>query len=92
MTRLDDLEAKKQLLIAQAEFDRLKLAIAVHDVRRIVRPAFESSSRPATHTMASRVLGFVLPLFGASRLGRVVRGLSIALSVYRLLRGGRGTH
>jgi hypothetical protein len=91
MTRLDDLEAKKQLLIAQAEFDRLKLAIAVHDVRRIVRPAFESSSRPATHSLASRMLGFVLPVVGASRLGRVVRALSIALSIYRLVRGSRRT-
>jgi len=89
MTRLDDLEAKKQLLIAQAEFDRLKLAIAVHDVRRIIRPALETSPRAASHSLASRVLGFVLPIFGASRLGRVVRGLSIALSVYRLLRGSR---
>ena len=92
MTRLDDLEAKKQLLIAQAEFDRLKLAMAVHDVRRIVRPAFSTSARPASNSMASRLLGFVLPVFGASQLGRGVRALSIALSIYRLLRGGRGPH
>jgi len=88
MTRLDDLEAKKQLLIAQAEFDRLKLAIAVHDVRRIVRPAVEPSSLPAAHSTASRMLGFVLPVLGASRFGRVVRALSIALSIYRLMRRG----
>jgi hypothetical protein len=89
MIRLDDLESKKQLLIAQAEFDRLKFAMAMHDVRRIVRPPVEPSRRTAAHSTASRVLGFVLPVLGASRLGRVVRGLSIALSIYRFLRGFR---
>ena len=70
MSRLDDLEAKKQLLIAQAEFDRLKFAMAMHDVRRIVRPAVATSSaRPASHSTASRLLGFVLPVLGASRSG-----------------------
>jgi len=87
MIRRNDLEAKKQLLIAQAEFDRLKFAMAMHDVRRIVRPPVEPASRSAAHSTASRILGFVLPVLGISRLGRVVRGLSIALAIYRFLRG-----
>ena len=62
--------------------------MAMHDVRRIVRPVVESSARPAAHSTASRMLGFVLPLLGASRVGRFVRGLSIAMSIYRLLRRG----
>ena len=88
MNRLDDLETRKQLLIAQAEFDRLKFAMAVHDVRRIVRPPVESR-RPAAHSTASRMLGFALPLLGASRFGRVIRALSIALSIYRFMHGWR---
>jgi hypothetical protein len=86
---LDDLAAKKQLLIAQAEFDRLKLAMAVHDVRRIVRPPVAPSERPAAHSTAARLLRFVLPVLGPSRVGRMVRGLAIALSAYRFLRGFR---
>lgn len=89
MIRQHDLEAKKQLLIAQAEFDRLKFAMAMHDLRRIVRPRVEPSRRAAAHSTASRLLGFLLPVLGASRLGRVVRGLSIALSLFRFLRGFR---
>ena len=85
----DDLAAKKQLLIAQAEFDRLKLSLALHDVKRIVRPRIDLARRPAAHSAASRALGFVLPVLGASRAGRVVRALSIALSVFRFLRGFR---
>ena len=89
MIRPSDLEAKKQLLIAQAEFDRLKFAMALHDVRRIVRPSVEPAARSAANSTASRLLGLVLPVLGVSRLGRVVRGLSIALSIYRFLRGFR---
>ena len=89
MTRLDDLEARKQLLIAQAEFDRLKFAMAIHDLRRIVRPAMAFSGRPGAHSAASRLLGFVLPMVGAPHAGRLVRALSIALSIYRFLRGIR---
>ena len=86
MTRMADLEAKKQLLIAQAEFDRLQLAIAVHDVRRLVRPSFDGPARPGPPSTASRLIGFMGPLLGTSRLGGVVRALSIALSAYRLMR------
>lgn len=89
MHSLDDLAAKKQLLIAQAEFDRLKLALAAHDVRRIVRPPVDAARYAAAKSAASRALGFALPVLGASRAGRVVRALSIALSVYRFLRGFR---
>ena len=85
----DDLAARKQLLIAQAEFARLKLSLALHDVKRIVRPPVDLARRPAAHSAASRVLGVVLPVLGASRAGRVVRALSIALSVFRFLRGFR---
>ena len=89
MRSLDDLAAKKQLLIAQAEFDRIKLALAAHDVRRIVRPSVDKARHAAATSAASRVLCFALPVLGASHAGRVVRALSIALSVYRFLRGFR---
>ena len=89
MSRLDDLEAKKQLLIAQAEFDRIRLALAIHDVRRIVRPSVDARG-PAAHSAAARILGFATPVLGASRAGRIVRALSIALSMYRFLRGWGG--
>lgn len=89
MAKLADLEARRELLVAQAEFDRLKLAMAAHDVRRIVRPTVSRAERSAAHGIAARVLGFALPVLGFSRVGRVVRGLSMALSVYRFLTGLR---
>ena len=92
MSRPDDLATRKQMLIAQAEFDRLKLAMTLHDLRRIVRPGVATSRRPAAHSTASRLLGLAMPVFGASRAGRVIRALSIALSMYRFLRSWSGRH
>jgi hypothetical protein len=89
MAKLDELESRKALLVAQAEFDRLKLGMALHDVRRIVRPTVTSAERSAVHSLTARVLRVALPVLGFSRVGRVVRGLSIALSVYRFLHGWR---
>jgi hypothetical protein len=89
MARLDDIVARKQLLVAQAEFDRLKLAMAVHDVRRIVRPSVGAGQRAGAYSTASRLIGFALPVLGRSRVGRVLRALSIGLAVYRFFRGMR---
>ena len=89
MRERDDLEAKKALLIAQAEFDRLKLALAIRDLRAIARPPIAAAARSAAQASATRILGFVLPIFGFARAGRIVRVLSLALSVIRLARGWR---
>ena len=85
--RNKDLQARKELLIAQAEFDRLAFAMALHDVRRVVRPSVEASRRTQAGTTASKVLAFAAPLLGAARVSRMVRALSIALTIYRFLRG-----
>ncbi|HVE50970.1 MAG TPA: hypothetical protein VNG69_15305 [Casimicrobiaceae bacterium] len=86
MTQVD-LEAKKQLLIAQAEFDRLKLTMAMHDVRRMLRPSFAAADAADRQSATSRIMGFAIPLFGRSQLRSVARAISLALSVYRFLRG-----
>jgi hypothetical protein len=85
MTAIDH-EARKQLLVAQAEFDRIKFALAVHDVRRLVRRPVEAHLHTRSHSAAAKLLGFALPILGASRAGRVVRAMTIALSIYRFVR------
>ena len=85
----DDFEAKMALLIAQAELDRLKLALAVHDVRAIARPPIAAAARSAAQASATKVLAFALPIFGFARAGRIVRVLSIGVSIYRMLRAWR---
>ena len=83
----EDLQAKKELLIAQAEFDRIAFALALHDVRRVVRPSGETFRRSHSHSAASKVLEFAAPFIGTQRLSRAVRALSIALTIYRFMRG-----
>ena len=84
--RSEDLAARKELLIAQAEFDRLAFALALHDVRRVIRPSLDASRRSSAESTASKLLAFAAPIFGAARMSRVVRALSIALTIYRFLR------
>jgi hypothetical protein len=84
-----DLDAKMALLIAQAELDRLKLALAVHDVRAIARPPIAAAARSAAQASATRILGLALPILGFRRAGRIVRVLSLALSLVRLARSWR---
>lgn len=83
----DELQARKTLLIAQAEIDRLAVAMALHDVRRVIRPSLDTSRRSTAGSTASKLLAFAAPIFGAARMSRVVRALSIALTIYRFLRG-----
>ena len=83
----EDLQVKKELLIAQAEFDRIAFALALHDVRRVVRPSGESFRPAHSHSAASKVLEFAAPFIGTQRLSRALRALSIALTIYRFMRG-----
>jgi hypothetical protein len=83
----EDLQAKKELLIAQAEFDRIAFALALHDVRRVVRPSGEAFRRTHSHSAAAKFLDFAAPFLGTERLSRAVRALSIALTIYRFMRG-----
>jgi len=88
----DPLSAKKQLLIAQAELQRIKLGLAWHDMRQSIWPAIIPPLKSAARGTAGHVLGFALPVFGMARAGRIVRLLSIAVSAYRLLRGFARPH
>jgi hypothetical protein len=85
--RNEDLQARKELLIAQSEFDRLAFAMALHDVRRVVRPSLDASRRAHASSPASKLLAFAAPLMGTARMSRIVRALSIALTIYRFMRG-----
>ena len=85
-----DLAARRQMLAAQCELDRLELALAWHDLRRSLRLRAESDEPSRGHPWLGRVLGFVLPLIGAGRARRLSRYLSLALLAYRIATGWRG--
>jgi hypothetical protein len=85
MTRATDLDARRALLVAQCELDRIELALAWHDVRRAV--GGDPLRGPRSHPWVGRALGMVIPLLGATRARNVSRYLSFAVLAYRIVTG-----
>jgi len=90
MTSARDLAARREILATQCELDRLELALAWHDLRRSLRIGGDSVAGGRSHGWIARTLGFVLPLFGATRARRLSRYVSLALLAYRIAMGLRG--
>jgi hypothetical protein len=88
MSKAADLATRRALLVTKAELDRIEVALAWHDLRRAVFPGQDGSATArATHPWIGRVLGFVVPLLGATRARRLSRYLSLALFAYRIVAG-----
>ncbi|MGE5090101.1 MAG: hypothetical protein ACM3QY_13320 [Candidatus Levyibacteriota bacterium] len=90
MSALDDLAARKALLVARSDLERIDLAVAVRDVAGAFEPHPVPGRLGRMHPMFARLLRMAIPVFGASRLGLVMRGLSIGLVALRLVSGLRG--
>ncbi|HVO88873.1 MAG TPA: hypothetical protein VMV45_10040 [Casimicrobiaceae bacterium] len=88
MRRRLTLEQRRDLLIAQAELDRIELRLAWQDVRNSVLPArwVGAAGRGGNY---ARVLAIVLPVIGLLRFRRVVATLGAALSLVRAVRAWR---
>jgi hypothetical protein len=84
-----DLAARRELLTAQCELDRLELALAWHDLRRSLHLGAAGIERDRGHPWLGRALGFVLPVLGATRARRLSRYVSMALLAYRVIGGLR---
>lgn len=88
---LEELARRKGLLAARAELERMQLAVALHDLRTLVRPTLPQRARGKRAGMiAAAVVGLGVPLLGRARLSRALRGASLALSVWRIARNWRG--
>jgi hypothetical protein len=74
--RMDELAARKSLLVAQLRLQRMEFALHAGDVRSSLRPAGLIGSA-------------VAPVFGLQRYARWVRLASIAFAVTRIARKWR---
>jgi len=86
----EGLARRKSLLVAQSHLHRLQAAMALHEVKEIVvppRPAPERGDR--ARSIAAMLIGVAVPVFGLSRLGRIMRVLTIGTMVMRVVRGLR---
>lgn len=89
MSAIDDLERRRDLLVAQCDLQRLHLTLAWREMRTIVAPAPSPQRAVWARPKVAAFLNVALPLLGARRLGRVVRVLSFGLMAFRAIRGWR---
>ncbi len=86
----EQIQRRKDLLIAQSHLHRLQAGLAWHDIREIVAPPHLAPPRGHVRSIASTLIGIGVPLLGLARMGRVMRVVSIGMMVMRIVRGFRG--
>ncbi|HEY1327846.1 MAG TPA: hypothetical protein VGI14_12970 [Casimicrobiaceae bacterium] len=89
MSYVADLEARRQLLLQQCELDRIEIALAWHDLKRSVHLGDDTGDGPRQYPWLGRLLGYVIPLIGATRARKFSRYLSLGLLAYRIATGLR---
>lgn len=82
-----ELSARKALLLAEAERERLALARAWHDVRTIISPPADHAREARVQPFTSGLVRTLLPLLGFTRFGKLLRMMTIGLTAYRVVRG-----
>lgn len=80
---------RKALLTTRAELDRVRVTLAVRDVRAIVAPRRGDPPHGPGRGTASLLVGFAAPVLGMPRLARWLRVSSLALTAFRLVRSWR---
>ena len=85
-----DLAERRARLVAAADLERMKLAIAFRDVRRAIAPVPDIARRARVRPYVVRAVGYALPLIGFRRMGRMLRFAGAALAIWRASRAWRG--
>lgn len=86
----EGLARRKSLLVAQSHLHRLQAAMAWHEVKEVVAPPRLPPERgDRARSIAAMLIGVAVPVFGLSRLGRIMRVLTIGTMVMRVVRGLR---
>jgi hypothetical protein len=88
---LQRLAARKQLLLAQSQLQRMQLSVYAGDARDALRPAGVVGSAIARPAAAIALVSTVARLFGWNRVARIARLGAIALVVFRFARAWRGS-
>jgi len=84
------LARRKSLLVAQSHLHRLQARMAWHDVKQVVSPPHLAPAQGGhVRSIAATLVAIAVPVFGMSRLGRVMRTISIGMMVMRVVRGLR---
>ena len=85
------LAARKQLLVAQSDLQRMQLAVYAGDARDALRPAGLIGGAVARPAAAIAMVDTIARLFGLRRISRLVRIAGLALMVFRFAGAWRGS-
>jgi len=88
--RLDELAARKELVVARLQLQRMETELRVTQLREALRPASSIGSAIARPAAMIGVLDLVAPLFGLRKIAYLVRIGAIALVALRVAREWRG--
>jgi hypothetical protein len=82
-------DQRKAMLATQASLDRMRLTLAVQEIRSVISPAPSAETTARSRSTATTLLRYALPLVGAHRLSRWLRVASLAFTAYRIARHWR---
>jgi hypothetical protein len=84
---------RKALLVSRSEFERLQIALLVHELRERITPQRPQRDRSGkgrrAGTVAAALVGVGLPLLGQKRLSRWLSMGSFAMTAWRVARQWR---
>jgi hypothetical protein len=86
----EQLARRKELLIAQSHLHRLQARMAWYDIKEVVAPPHLTPPRGGhVRSVATTLVGIGVPLLGLYRMGRIMRAVSIGMTVMRIVRAFR---
>jgi hypothetical protein len=88
--RLEELAARKELVVARLQLQRMETALRVTEVREALRPVGTIGRAIARPAAVVGMLDLVAPLFGLARVARWARMGAIAMVVFKVARNWRG--
>ena len=86
---LEELAARKSLLLSRIRLERMQVALNAGGVRESMRVASLVGSAIAKPAAAAMIFGTIAPLFGLRRLAFWVRIASVGFAVFRVAREWR---
>lgn len=80
---------RKALLLARAELDRVRIQLALLEIRNVISPPARARQEQERRPVAAALIAAAVPLLGAGRLARWLRFGRIAIVVLRIARDWR---
>jgi hypothetical protein len=81
-----ELAERKALLAVRSELDRVRVLLAVREIKAVVAPGSEADRAARYRPVATMLVSILGPSVGASRFGRWLRVAGIALAALRIAR------